>query len=361
VTTRILRSEEPLLAELRDGIRSSRECLFTVAYLDTATADELVPLIQERLASSKTFSLRLLIRVSDYFTSPAALMQLMSIVPRGAKHRLQVRYSTHPKFHAKAFGFRNSKSVTPIVIVGSANLLGRAIEADSGELGVVLANSKVATEGWAALESFWAEGRPITTRWLTDYDQRWHRIEARRKKLRALIERQPTPRRASTYERRVPVPPSLFLYRSSWMEPDRVEEITQAAANEGIMLPGDYYDCSASIARTLPRQYPFLDLTRGPQGLATISLVNITEREPIRVRAARASILPWTIVRGSRMSVTKAHRVTFERALKSAGLLYWFEHGNDGYLRGRRLPLLKVLAKIGWKPAVRLLASKSKS
>jgi hypothetical protein len=355
VTTRILRSEEPLIAELRDGISNSRECLFTVAYLDAPTADELTTLIKARLAASKVFTFRLLVRVTDYFTSPAALMLLTSIIPRGERHRLQLRYSTHTKFHAKAFGFRTGKTAAPTVIVGSANLLHGAIEADSGELGAVLTNGKAATNGWAALETFWVEGRPITPHWLSDYDQRWHRIEARRKKVKALIERQPTPRRASTYERRVPVPPSLFLYRSSWMEPDRVEEIKQAAANEGIELPGDYYDCSASIARTLPRQSPFLDMTWGPRGLDTISLVNITEREPIRVRAAKASILPWTIVRGSRMSVTRVHRVALEKALKSAGLLHWFEHGHNGYLRARRVPFLKALAKIGWKPALRAL------
>ena len=351
MTTRILRPEESLLDELRAGIARSRECLFTVAYLDDSTANELTNLVRDRLAKSKVFRFRLLVRTTDYFTAPAALMQFMSIIPRGARDRMQLRYSTHDKFHAKAFGFRDGKNRPPTVVIGSANLLARAVAADSGELGVVLQGNQHASEGWHALESFWAEGTPITPAWLRDYDKRWRRIEKRRDAVRTLVARQPKTLRRNDLAVRAPIPTSLYVYITGWISPARQKEITFAARDAGVSLPENYYDSTPAIARALPRDRAFLDLTWTNDRLDTIALVRVAAGPAILLHAAKATILPWHIVRGTFKRLTRHDRDILDRAIAAAGLGPWFKRLSSGYLRSRRLPLLKALAKIGWKPA----------
>ncbi len=78
---------------------------------------------------------------------------------------LELRWSCTQEFHAKGYGFRVTKTAAPTVVLGSANLTGKALGVDSGELGVQLTASTLADAAWAALEDFWEDGKPVTPAW----------------------------------------------------------------------------------------------------------------------------------------------------------------------------------------------------
>ncbi len=358
---RLVRSEEPLGSVLRDAIAQANACLFAVAYIDQLAAEQLAPVVAARLASSSAFVFRLLVRTSDYYTSPDALRTFHQLV-MSAPGRVRLRESTHTKFHAKCFGFRTGPQ-HPTVIIGSANLMAGALDTESGELGVVVAGGQLAVDAWRALESFWREGAEITSKSLADYDRRHKALASRRAELAAALAALPQPARHSDLSAPERIPPRLFVKASPLMDDAEQSEIEACARADGVSVPPFYFAFeSEREASRLPRDYPFLDfefMAEDHDQLESVSLVRVGDSIDIRgdLWGAPKWLLPYPTVRGSTLDFDNIRRFRFRKALERAGLLDWHETTPTGYIGRRRLPLLRALADLGWKEAIAALAA----
>lgn len=168
MTTELIGPLEPLKDRLIEGIRTSTQCLWCVAYVDAAAVNCITATLQDRLRRSSTFSFRLLFQDYGFRTEPAALASLVTTFKEcGRQQSLRVKWANSRRFHAKAYGFK--KGAREHVILGSGNLTSKAINGlGSGELMVRLSNIP-GSGAWDELEAFWDEGTLATTRWLSNY------------------------------------------------------------------------------------------------------------------------------------------------------------------------------------------------
>lgn len=348
----ILLPQHSLLAHLQDELREAEVCLATVAYLDAAVGDQLAAALHQRMADGRPLAFRILVRTRDYFTSPHALRTLLALTPRDGA-TIELRWSTHDKFHAKAFGFRTTPAAPPRVLIGSANLLSRAVGTDSGELGVWVDGGDAAAEAWNALEAFWSEGDRITPAWLGAYEKQHAAIAARRAAVDALIARVPKPRRRSDLERPTAVPDALYVKVGSWMSEGRAAELDEAAEAQGVELPEECYESTEAEARRLREVSPFLDLTFDGARLNLVSLISTGEPFPFREtrRSAPVWLVPWKVVRGSTLAFRDRDFPRIATIFDKHRLGGWLQNPTEGFLGARRTRLLQCLADLGWKPA----------
>lgn len=362
MTTELIPPEESLRAVLTTEIDTALDALITVAYVDDKGAEALADALRRRLARTSSFRVRILFRTTDYFTAPTALRTLRVLAPHGHADRVQLRASTHPKFHAKAFGFRRGKGSAPTVILGSANLLGGALDADSGELGVALRDGPAALDAWSALERFWNSGRKIDKAWLDAYAKHYQKLAKQRAALKAALDKLPKPRRRDDLARSGDLPAALYVKGSSNLSRARVAEIEEAAHHDEVELPAGYYACETRPAADMVPRGPFVDVTFDRAYARILDVSAVRTESPVRVRSASTWLVPYKTVRGSRKPFQRKDQARIERALAKHGLsLHWLATRNDGYLRTKRLPLLKAFADLGWKPAKRALAASGRT
>jgi|JI10StandDraft_1071094.scaffolds.fasta_scaffold09712_9 hypothetical protein len=247
-------------------------------------------------------------------------------------------------------GFRTTPAAPPRVLIGSANLLSRAVGPDSGELGVWVDGGDAAAEAWNALEAFWSEGDRITPAWLSAYEKQHAAIAARRAAVEARV---PKPRRRNDLERPTAVPDALYVKVSSWMSEGRAAELDEAAEAQGVELPEECYESTEAEARRLREVSPFLDLTFDGARLNLVSLISTGEPFPFREtrRSAPVWLVPWKVVRGSTLAFRDRDFPRIATIFDKHRLGGWLQNPTEGFLGARRSRLLQCLADLGWKPA----------
>jgi len=357
---RICGPETPVLESLIFELRRSTDCLFTVAYLDEAVLSKIEYEIEEQLKRPR-FRLRILFRASDAFVDPEAIERLRQLGLRRAG-RLEVQYSSTRKFHAKAFGFKMTKSAGPTVILGSANLTGAAMDFDSGELGVQLAPGPVANGAWSAMERFWSEGRAVTPQWLRTYERAYKRIRRGRKPADQDCEkwkkRFKGPRQSPTGKHDFGAE-SLFIEHVKPLSDDERAEVEEALKKRGVedLQTPDRWTCYEyrKDARAVPRQSNILIFqwrtTNVADGLEEVSISRLQEGPiPLRTRSGeRLWLLYFAHIRGRRVRLLKKDHARHTRALKTSGLSWTMLERTPQIPRGRKASLLEFVRRLGVK------------
>jgi hypothetical protein len=357
----LLRPEVALRDRLVAEIEQNTYCIFAVAYMDIAGVEAVAEAISRRMDGAR-FSVRVLFRGRDLATDPAAIERLrqLSKVGRGT---LAVRWSRARKFHAKAFGFRRTRTARPTVLVGSANLLGGALATDSGELGVSLSSSGLADDAWEALEAFWEQGQDVTPGWLEEYARRYKRRQQKLKAARA---------EEDAWTKRFPATKRLVRRRSLAGEPlflDHVRPISReerkmvenaikyTTATSDVEVPDDWVKCAGQAdAFATPDRRNILLLNwfsadHSSIGTREISIVRLTRRLSVQSpKGKRIWLIHFAPMRGMRLRLRKVDRLRSERVLRRRGLSWkalWSM--NSGYLRGRRKRLCAAIRDLGLK------------
>ena len=366
MTVKLIGPDSSLALVLASEIKHARECLFAVAYLDDAGVNKLLPVLKKRLQSTTPFTLRLVFRSSDYAASPTALRALRKLAPPGRPTAVQLRYSKHWKFHAKAFGFRSTKTA-PSVVIGSANMLGQALGFQSGELSVALMRSRVADEAWQALERFFDEGLDVTPGWLSKYQQAFEEVEAKRAALKKVLSSQPKPKQRGATAAPAPIPKKLFVSSVGTMSAERSGELQAASEEDGEPLRARYAECDTEAeARALPTNEVIMAVVFDDAEHRVLDSVRLARYDPYRhlhggLAGGGAWIAPHRIVRTSNRTFTKKQREAIESSMQKGGPLDWLRKHRGAYVDSkRRTALLKVFASVGWKPAIEALTTKSR-
>ncbi len=321
-------------AWLRAAIEQNLECLFTVAYLSDSGVETIEAALRKRVEKSR-FSLRVLFQDDDLVTDPDALARLLRCA-RGRPGSVALRCAADPNFHAKAFGFKRSRSApTASVIFGSANLTNKAVGLDSGELGVFVPPSKLALELWATMEEFWAAGEEVDGPWLKAYrrayDKKRSAMEAAEKVRRGWNKRK---RRGAT-KRAGPGPLPLWIEHVAPVS----EEDNKAARRgrnvtmkDGIDVPEDFVIYEDRSAFRVPTGEDVLEMfwrsEKAADGLAAIRVIHT--RRPVGVTDPRSKrkfwLLPRSVVRAAGVTLRKKDGPLVERVLVRAGRsLRWLD------------------------------------
>jgi HKD family nuclease len=351
MSARLVRPEMALRDLLLARLEASDDCLFAVAYIDRPAVQSLRSTLAERLKRRK-FALRVLFRASDLRTDPAALDEILDLGAAG-DGTVALRYSLHPKFHAKAYGFRRSKTGPCSVVIGSANLLKGAISTDSGELGVLLENSSSAEEAWGVLDDFWTEGRRVTGAWLKAY--RSKHAEAARKAAAAARTTEGWAKSFRRQRRSFPLPDlETEPFHVVSTEPrgaamhQKVSRAAAAARANEIEIPDGYYTWDEEPLP--PRDTNLLELFETGKGLRRVRLVRLGK--VVRVvdpyTKERIRLVGMVQARGGRLELRAANHLRNESKLARRGLSWADLEGLSGQPRGRRPRLLAALYALGW-------------
>lgn len=356
MSTRLARPELALRDLLNAKLAQSTECIFAVAYIDRLGVAAVRDVLEERLRK-KSFRLRVLFRATDVRAEPAALEDLLRLAA-GARGVLEVRYSRHPKFHAKAFGFRRSRAARPSVILGSANLLDAALSVDSGELGVLLHRSAAADEAWGILEDFWGDGRPVTPAWLASYRERHEDIRQKSKAADRAIRRwaKGIKRQRRSFHLPDLVAERFYVVQTEWLDADtqaKAERAVKEAEASEIEVPDGYYTWRERP--DLPADANILEVFWSGKDARLVRLVRL--QKVVRVVDPKSEKRLWLVgfmaVRRGRLNLRLRDAVRNERRLARHGLS-WRDLDASGYVRGRRKRLVAALHVLGWPRAPRV-------
>jgi HKD family nuclease len=350
MSAHLVRPELALRDLLKAMLGRSNEILFAVAYIDHAGVSAIRDVLAERLGR-KRFRLRILFRATDLRTEPAALDELLQLAT-DVPGTLAIRYSRHPKFHAKAFGFRRLRASRPAVILGSANMLQGALSTDSGELGVLLDQSSVADEAWDVMEDFWTDGQPVRSKWLAAYRKRHD--DARRKSEaanRAIRKWAKSIRR----RRRSFQLPDLARERFYVVQTEprdagtnvKAKRAAKAAESCDVEIPEGYYTWHEKPG--LPSDTNLLELFENRNGLRFVRLVRLGK--VVRVVDPKSKDRLWLVglipARRGRLELRPRDAVKNERKLAKLGFA-WRDLVATGYPRGRKARLIAALHALGW-------------
>jgi HKD family nuclease len=339
---------------LHTAIERNLDCLFTVAYLSDAGVKAIEAAIRERMQRPR-FSLRVLFQDDDLVTEPDALDRLRRCA-RGSAGTITLKYAADPNFHAKAFGFRSSRSArSASVIVGSANLTNKAIGIDSGELDVSVSPSKVGSELWATMVEFWNEGEEIDGPWLKAYRRAYERkkaaLEAAEKVRRGWSRRK---RRGET-ERAVSATQPLWIEHVAPEKPEVFRAARRgrdAALKNGIEIPGEFviYRDRRS-ASEVPTRQDVLEIRwrsdDADDGLSSMRVIH--SPGAVRVTDPRSKLKFWMVprkaIRGSTLTVRKKDGALIKRLLAQSGrTLRWLDE-SYGKPRAQRWAIVFALLR----------------
>lgn len=176
VKTQILGPEDEIQQWLEALLEGNLDCVFAVAYITAKVVTALTPVITRRL-SRQRFRLRVVFQDQGFRTDPEAIESLLQLSKVGSGS-VEIRWSKSPEFHAKGYSFRHSSTKDPTVILGSANLTGKATGSDSGELGVCLGPSKLSAEADMVIRGFFEDGKRVERSWLDEYTEAFRRHRA---------------------------------------------------------------------------------------------------------------------------------------------------------------------------------------
>ncbi len=287
-----------------------------------------------------------------FFTNTHAIRRLLHAAKSS---QVEIRYSSHPKFHAKAYGFRRSKGASPTVLLGSANLTEGATAVDSGELGIRLDGNTLASEAWDVLEGFWEQGRTVTTRWLADYESKFNKLEAKRAAARKAQSRWWKTRLKGGRQAKPDLTKEkFFVVSTSPMPKAEQDELKAAAKTVDLELPTAYYWYSQrKEADRIPRDRQVVEL------LQTVKQDRIKAISVVRVRRpfllvdpsdnSKNWIVPSIPTRGGTLVIPVSKAAVYEKRLKALGLSWSKLAAMEGGLRGRRRLFLQALKALGWK------------
>ncbi len=357
MTHRLLQPQVPLRDTLVAELERSNVCIFAVAYINLDAVRILADALVQRLDRAR-FTLRVVFRASDLGTEPAALDELLRL-GKGRKGMLQMRWSSVQEFHAKAYGFRATKAAPPTVVLGSANLTGKALGVDSGELGIQLAASTIADAAWAALEDFWKDGKPVTSAWLKEYRRRYERKEKKAFNANAEVSAW-----AQKFRRRRRFVPKQNLE----IQPLFVDQAEPASAEETALVDralerrqsespvGDWYLCaSRAEAFAIPRDKNVIQVfwysTNASLGVKSISVLQLSNR--LRIVDPKDRSVYWLVyfspMRGARLSLRRRDRERNQERLKRHGY-DWESFGKvRGYVGRGKVRFLKAIAQLGFR------------
>ena len=166
--THILGPEDVVGNWLVELLKRNADCLWAVAYLKAAALKKGIEAALVARVPRERFRLRIVFQDYGFGTEPEAL-DLLRTIGKRRSGSIELRWSRTEAFHAKGYAFRQSAKALPQVIVGSANLTAKAIGADSGELGVRLAPTKLSADAWDVMEAFFDDAKVVTNPWLEEY------------------------------------------------------------------------------------------------------------------------------------------------------------------------------------------------
>ncbi|HTR55013.1 MAG TPA: hypothetical protein VMJ10_30215 [Kofleriaceae bacterium] len=358
MTHRLLVPEAPLSATLLAELERNNDCLFAVAYLSLDGVAVMADAIGKRLNRSR-FALRVVCRADDLVTDPAALEKLLEL-GRRRRGRLQVRWHRDAGFHAKVFAFRASKGAQPTVFVGSANVSGKALGIESGELGVGLARSALSMAAWDAAEAFWEAGDTVTAASLAAYRSAYER---RRAKLRAADKEVTQWRKRFRIRRRQSVitrtiaGDSLFIEHGGPLPKEEWQKVDAARVDAkrlyDIEAPAGWYVYEERRdALAVPKTRDIIHVhwrsrDDPSRGASCIRIVRLDRRIEIpNPEGGKYWLLYFRTIRGARASWPASLHAKATRVLERLGLAWRSLERMSGYLRGRRRSLLLALQRL---------------
>lgn len=352
---RLLPPQAALRTRLLTDLERHDECLFAVAYLKNDGVEAIAEVVERRL-ESPSFSLRIVCCASDFITDPSALRRLLDM-SRRRRGSLKLRWHKEEGFHAKAYGFKRSRRADPTVLIGSANLSGKALGADSGELGVAAIGTAMAPHAWTAMERFWDDAEDVTPSRLKTYEEAYTRYRSKARAANSEVNRwrERFRRRRSTAITRSASSSSIFIEHGSSMSTEKwehMERVLQHAERTHDMeiAKGWYvYDVRKEV-EALPIHTNIVHVhwnsdTDAKLGASQIRIVRFDGSIPVPdpntgktlwlvyFKAVRGTVVRWSASSHQRVSAILAKH----------GLTWRSLNNMSGYLRGRRRVILTLL------------------